>query len=292
MSYMHIDNLYKNKEILLFKECYAMEKIHGTSANISFKPTDPNKGIRFHSGGEKHEKFVKLFDSNVLTTKFEESGVKDTVIIYGEAYGGKCQGMSHTYGHDLMFIAFEVKIGETYLSVPQAESFVKNLELEFVHYEKVTTDIEILDKLSKENSVQSNRIGILAGKPREGIVLRPLIEVTKNNGERIICKYKNEAFAERLNQPKVRKEVDLVVLKEAEKIVDEWVTEMRLTHVLDKFQDANIEQTGDIIKAMNEDVHREAKGEIVESQTVKKLIASRTAQMFKARLKRGIQDVI
>jgi intein/homing endonuclease len=29
MSYLHINNLYKDREILLFKECYAMEKIHG-----------------------------------------------------------------------------------------------------------------------------------------------------------------------------------------------------------------------------------------------------------------------
>ena len=29
MSYRHIENLYKNKEILLFKEAWAAEKIHG-----------------------------------------------------------------------------------------------------------------------------------------------------------------------------------------------------------------------------------------------------------------------
>lgn len=29
MGYIHIENLYKNRAILLFKECYALEKIHG-----------------------------------------------------------------------------------------------------------------------------------------------------------------------------------------------------------------------------------------------------------------------
>ena len=29
MSYMEIPNLYKDKTILMFKQCYAMEKIHG-----------------------------------------------------------------------------------------------------------------------------------------------------------------------------------------------------------------------------------------------------------------------
>jgi intein/homing endonuclease len=29
MGYQHIENLYKNQTIFLFKECYALEKIHG-----------------------------------------------------------------------------------------------------------------------------------------------------------------------------------------------------------------------------------------------------------------------
>ncbi len=37
MGYLHIENLYKNIDIMQFKECYAMEKIHGTSAHVRFK---------------------------------------------------------------------------------------------------------------------------------------------------------------------------------------------------------------------------------------------------------------
>ena len=53
MAYLHIDNLYKNQEILMFKECYALEKIHGTSAHVGFK----EGAIHFFSGGENHERF-------------------------------------------------------------------------------------------------------------------------------------------------------------------------------------------------------------------------------------------
>ena len=44
MAYLHIDNLYKNQEILMFKECYALEKIHGTSGTITLRsfPSSPN----------------------------------------------------------------------------------------------------------------------------------------------------------------------------------------------------------------------------------------------------------
>ena len=34
MSYLHIQNLYKDPRILMLREVYALEKIHGTSAHI------------------------------------------------------------------------------------------------------------------------------------------------------------------------------------------------------------------------------------------------------------------
>jgi hypothetical protein len=34
MGYAHINNLYKDQEILIFKHVWALEKIHGTSAHI------------------------------------------------------------------------------------------------------------------------------------------------------------------------------------------------------------------------------------------------------------------
>ncbi len=58
MGYLHIDNLYKNQEILMFKECYALEKIHGTSAHITWN----SPALTYSSGGEKHERFVALFE--------------------------------------------------------------------------------------------------------------------------------------------------------------------------------------------------------------------------------------
>jgi len=58
---------------------------------------------------------------------------------------------------------------------------------------------------------------------------------------------------------------DLKVLSDAKEIAEEWVTNMRLEHVLQKFDaDVGMESMGDIIKAMIEDVYREAKDEIVE----------------------------
>jgi hypothetical protein len=78
MSYMHIENLYKYPSIFLFKEVYALEKIHGTSAHISW-----NQGeLNFFAGGAKHERFVSLFDPS-LSEKFVTLS-HPKVMIYGK----------------------------------------------------------------------------------------------------------------------------------------------------------------------------------------------------------------
>jgi hypothetical protein len=279
MSYLHIENLYKSQEILLFKECYAMEKIHGTSAHVSW-----NEGkLHLFSGGASYLLFTKLFDHEFLQQKFTELNILK-ITIYGEAYGGKMQGMSKTYGDNLKFIAFEVKIGDSWLDVPRAEEIAKKFNFDFVPYEKCSTDIDILNAVRDKASEQAVKCGMVEPRPREGIVLRPLIEVTKNNGGRIIAKHKNEAFSE----TKTKREVDpekMIVLRDAEAIAEEWVTENRLSHVLDAFPEASMEKTGDIIKAMIEDVEREAGDEISQSQEARKAIGRKTVVMFKNRLK-------
>jgi Rnl2 family RNA ligase len=287
MGYLSIDNLYKNKTILMFKECYAMEKIHGTSAHISFTVDEKTlkTNVIFFSGGEKFENFVKLFDKEDLWKRYI-CGFGKNVTIYGEAYGGKQQKMSDTYGKELKFVAFEVKIEDNFLAVPEAEQIVKYFGLEFVHYELVPTDIEILDRLAEAPSVQAKRNGILEDKIREGIVLRPLIELRKNNGERIIAKHKNAKFQERQHQPKLD-QTEFEVLTETNKIVDEWVTEMRLSHILGKLQTYSIKDTGDICRLMTEDIRKEANGEMIENADLRRAVGKKTAEMFKRRLRDG-----
>lgn len=277
MGYLHIDNLYKNGDIFLFRECYALEKIHGTSAHIYFRKDNI---IIFFSGGSKHSNFIKLFDEKKLLKIYKDNFQGD-VKIFGEAYGGKCQGMSDTYGKDLKFIVFDVKIDDNWLDVKNAEDVAKKFGLEFISYNKIKTTIKAIDKEKDSPSIQAKRNGIMDIKKREGIVLRPLIEVIKNNGERIISKHKIDIFRETKKKRIVGEE--LVVLKEAEKIAEEWVTLNRLKNILSKL-DIDvlcIEKTGDIIKLMTEDIYREGKDEVVENSQTKRLIGRHIAIMFK-----------
>lgn len=288
MGYMHIDNLYKNQDILAFKECYALEKIHGTSAHLKYtrrQASDVEKDITFFAGGCSHENFLKLFNEDNLRKAFESLGLLE-VTVFGEAYGGKLQGMSGTYGKELKFIAFDVKIEDNWLSVPQAEDVCKALGIEFVHYVKISTDLAEIDKQRDAESIQAIRNGIGPGKKREGVVLRPPFEVKKNNGERVLSKHKGEEFAERQNVPTVDDPAKLKVLADAQAIADEWVTMERLRHVLDKLNvGTDITKTGDVVKAMVEDVLREGKGEVIDSKEARSAIGRKTADTFKAYIK-------
>ena len=287
MGYLHINNLYKDQKILMLDEVYAMEKIHGTSAHIRFKDGQ----ISFFSGGEKHESFKSLFNEEFLKIALDSFGIAE-IIINGEAYGGKCQGMSKTYGKELKFIVFDVRFNGQWLPVPAAEQVAKMLKLEFVHYVKITTKLSEIDRERDADSVQAIRNGMGEGHKREGVVLRPLEELVDDRGNRLIVKHKRAEFIETKTPREVNPDKQLI-LKEANAIAEEWVTEMRLQHVLsqvivfkklrEKSDDVTLDVTDTkfVIEFMFEDVKREAKGEILESQEARKAIGKRTAILFK-----------
>lgn len=300
MAYLpHINNLYKSQEILLFKECFCLEKIHGTSIKLEFNPADSS--LRFFSGGETHDRFVALFNQEKLLTQLRAMALPADrhCTIFGEAYGGKQQGMSDTYGKDLKAIFFEVQIGNYWLSVPDAAKVIDDLGLEFVHYVKVPTTLEALDAQRDAPSVQAIRNnvstvgenGLIANpRPREGVVIRPPVEVTLNNGSRIIVKHKIEKFRETATPRPITDPAKLQVLADAEAVANEWAVAERLNHVLQKIPNHDMTKMGEILKSMVEDILREGAGEIVDSKDVRKAISSKTAKMYKELLESNLRN--
>lgn len=279
MGYLKIPNLYRNQTILLFKECWALEKVHGSSAHVAF-----NDGkLSFFAGGESHERFVTIFNQENLLLKFKElfpfEGAK--CIVFGEVYGGKCQGMRETYGNDLKFIAFDVRVGEKWLSVPDAVDIVAKLELEFVPYKKISTDLQQIDAEKDADSEVAVRRGMGQGKLREGVVLRPLIELILNNGERVITKHRRDEFRETKSIRPVLDPDKQKILDDAQLIVDEFATPMRLQHVLSKIPNHSISDMQLIISRMVEDINLEEKDEFTPSKEVNKQIGAKTAKMYK-----------
>ncbi len=286
MSYYHIPNLYKSQEIFLCKECYALEKVHGTSAHISYK----DGRIGFFAGGSKHEEFIELFNKENLLNKFSSKDFGEkSVYIYGEAYGGKLQGMSKIYGNSLKFITFEVKIVKVWLNVPKAHHFVEEFGLEFVHYVKIPATLDAINEQRDADSVQALRNG-MGSHIREGVVLRPLEEMTLNNGERLIAKHKRDEFKETATKREINPD-RLKILSLANDIAKEWATEERLNHIItsDNSIELDVTSIGKVIKLMIEDIKREGKEEIENTEAAEKEIGRQTALMFKAKLREELK---
>jgi hypothetical protein len=266
----------------MFKECYVSEKIHGTSAHIRWD-VENTKHVQFFSGGSCNQTFVNLFDQKALTDMAHSIDVPKWVI-YGEAYGGKCQKMSKTYGEKLKFVAFEACVGGIWLDTCKASKFVNRFDLDFVWYAKSSTDIDMLNHFRDQPSKQAEKNGMGDDKKSEGIVIRPLMELTKNDGGRIMAKHKTLEFCE-TKTPRVVTDEELKVLAQIQEITEEWVTENRMDNILSHIEkDLEIQDIPIIINLMIEDVLREGEGELVKSKTLIKAISRETALMVKRRL--------
>ena len=293
MGYMKIPNLYKDQRLLCFNTLYATEKVHGTSAHLRWD----GERIHLFSGGEKHERLAEVFDFGVLTERFHDVVGAKPCKVYGESYGGKMQGMRESYGDAVAFTAFEVGFPgdghEVFLDVERAADLVAQLGLEFMPFVKLVAEsraemVALLDAERDRTALVSEMRGVEGYRMREGIVIRPPFEVRLNSGGRLIAKHKRPEFSETKTK-RVLDPAKQEVLRQATAIAAEWVTPMRLEHVVGALTldgvEPGIERTGDVVKAMVDDVVVEGEGEFVDSRDARKAIGKRAAQMFRERLR-------
>lgn len=289
MGYMHIDSLHKCPEFFTtFPKVYVLEKIHGTSTWFQYDRA--TKTIKFHSGGSDSTEFKNIFDVESITDTLSKTEYT-RVRVHGEGYGGKQQGMSETYGTDFKFIAFDVYVESEnlsgYLNVDKADQFCAQLGLQFVHYHQVDNLPDIIEAEANKESVQAVRNGTGHNRPREGVVVKPIIEsnMPGNPSKRAIFKHKNELFWEIKNRRPLGEKLKIV--SDISQIVDDWVTENRFYHVIDRIlvtkSDKKIVLTDikQFIDLMVEDVQRESEGEVVWSPELTHAIRRKAGIMFK-----------
>lgn len=304
MGYRSIPNLYRPEATdAVFQNCkevYALEKIHGTSAHIAWKR---GEDIRLFSGGIKPQDFENLIeekyglDNLAFEIRSNLSKDRQEIIFYGEAYGGKCQRMSHVYG-PLNFIVFEVKIDDEWLTVPLAHIWAEMIGLEFVWYERGLATLEFLDKCRDMPSQQAIRNGMGDDKIGEGIVVRSINEEIKDRfGQRIIAKHKRQEFRETKTPRKVNPE-QKKVWAEARETAEEFVVMERLRHVLDKLIaekdgfELSMKNTRTVIGAMIGDVRKEEGDDIEWSAQIQRAIGNRTANLYKEYLNQKMHEEV
>lgn len=280
MSYAKIHNLYdpRGQEILKDAECYALEKVHGTSAHLRWK----DGRVTYSSGGADAAEFRALFDDAALSAAFRRAFGDEGATVYGEAYGGAQQGQAWRYGPSLRFVAFEVQTKGGWRDVPAAAAIVERLGLEFVPWVLVATDLATLDAQRDTPSIIAWRQGV-GDRPREGVVLRPLAERFVGN-DRVIAKHKRKEERETATYREVNA-ADAIVYENAKAVAAEWVTAERMRHVAAKVsvnlgRALNVHDTPTVIAAMVEDVMIEGAGEVPDTADVRKELARAVPRRF------------
>ena len=275
MGYMnHMQHLVKCviHLIQLGIKLVATEKYHGTSTNILQKQ---GTQLKFYSGGEKLDVFEGLFDKDSIQEKFDSLMQKNSwksIKLHGETYGGPRlfpKQMANTYGRDKpKFIVFDIKIDSDtptsrFLDFYETKEIAESLGLEFVHYVECPHEItmnnkdKIIEWFEEQTKLPSTCINNIQGNPREGIVIRPIIEsIIGKKQERAICKNINENFKETksFDQLKKRDAKDIKdkvkEFSEYDDFAEMWVTKNRGIHVLDEIR-ANRDNKVITIKDIN-----------------------------------------
>lgn len=295
MGYASILNLYADTRILELPECWALEKIHGTSAWITYAPatdTKPPKLV-FHSG-EQQTAFEALFDKDRLLKIFGLMGGVH-VNVHGECYGGKIQKNAWRYGDKIRFTAFDVKYDGRWLSIPEAQGIVEMLGLEFVHYVRIPTTLPHIDAERDAASEQAIRNGVTSRDGefirREGVVLRPITEMVDRRGNRICAKHKRKEERETKTERTVNAD-RVVLLKAAADIAIEWVTENRVKNAQSHFPEDKwvITNMRELIRYVHDDVYKEAGTEITPSPENSKEICKRAAILIKQNFEQTLKE--
>jgi hypothetical protein len=207
--------------------------------------------------------------------------------------------MSKTYGNEFRFIVFDIAINDRWCSVENMADIATKFGLEVVPHYKIPCTIEALDAERDKPSEVAVRRGITEPRKREGIVIRPLKELylDESGTGRVIAKHRIKEMRETTTDRKVG--ANLEVLKQAEAIADEWVTPMRLQHVLQNVaanKGWNIEALGmesmkDVINEMVRDVYKESNAveegqekegtEVIKSGEADKAIARKAGGLYR-----------
>ncbi len=291
-KYPHLEALYRVPELRHFRTVIATEKIHGTNARIGWIDGTLRVGGRNEELTETNTNFGLynwvMANKDAWIERLRETFDAANAVVYGEWYGPKIQ-KGVNYGAEKQFRAFDVRVNDVLLDWDdyQAVCVRLNVSMAPLVYQGPYDENAFLD-LRHRISV----VGQLAGvddpeNTWEGIVVRPPIMVRSKRGEWVMAKFKDEAFEERKSLKKTP--LSPVDTAEADAFAAEWVTPMRLEHVLQQAREQGVagdsmRDMGHVLRLMAEDVRRESGTADDLWQQVHKAVARDTKERFQERL--------
>lgn len=180
---------YSRPEFEYLKDCQweFTEKVDGTNVRISWDGNEVKFGGRTDNAQMPMpliERLQILFTKEKLASCFPEGG---EVVLYGEGYGGKIQS-GGKYKPEVDFVLFDVCVGPWWLKREAVNEVAFNISIQAVPVIGYGTLAVAIDLV--RDGLKSTWGDFIA----EGLVIRPAIDLTARNGERIITKVKGRDF--------------------------------------------------------------------------------------------------
>ena len=188
-----IEGSYRNEAVRFLK--YSIwqftEKIDGTNIRIMWdghRITYGGRTERANIPAHLMNKLLELFGNEETEQLFEQIFGEKEVILFGEGYGAKIQGVGGLYRSDVSFILFDVMINGNYQSRDTVVDVARQFNLEIVPI--------IFEGTLDEGVayVRTKPMSTIGTAPMEGLVARPKVELQDRYGNRLIVKIKVKDF--------------------------------------------------------------------------------------------------
>ena len=154
------------------------------------------KNVRF--GGKTDNAQIPTILIGALQDTFTNEKMKqcfpdtDNVCLYGEGYGKKIQKGGNYLPDRADFILFDVKVGNWWLTREANEDIATKLDINVVPIIGIMKLEEAVEYVKKgyKSTIAENKEYMA-----EGLIMKPVTELSNRRGERIISKIKYKDFA-------------------------------------------------------------------------------------------------
>jgi len=180
-------------EYLAENKWYCTEKIDGTNMRILWDGEQVEyRGKTDNADISKHLlPFLEETFTNEKMSKVFGNDPNKKICVYGEGYGMGIQKGGNYMSDKTEFILFDVLIDDWWIQPDTLKEMAYGLEVMYVPEIGVFTLYEVINMVKKGfiSNISENREYVA-----EGIIAKPLVEMSNRKGERIITKIKHKDF--------------------------------------------------------------------------------------------------
>ncbi|MFA4875100.1 MAG: RNA ligase family protein [bacterium] len=311
-KYPHIENIDEVPAIFELPEVIVTEKVHGSAMRIGLIDGRLRFGGRkldfndIRPESKEGQGFVSWVLDTGLEKRIETTFAGHDVILYGEWHGSGTpskewpqiqKGIRYIKGND--FRVFDIRLNGKYLPQDEIPAWAAKVGLKTTPVlfrgrpdaQIFNNLIDTMSRVGCENGIDDPENTI------EGIVVRPIEMQWDAKGNPVMAKYKVGKWAERASATKHPRTLakERPIIPGAKEFAEEFVTPVRLDHVLDQLREEQIpidvSSLGEVMKRMGQDIKREGANALADARLewkdVSPFVTHLTKNLFSRYLKEG-----